>query len=58
MTDIELNLVVIRASNLERTTASYRLLGLDFVKHRHGNRLENFACDLGIVVFEIYIITS
>lgn len=58
MTDIQLNLVVIRASNLERTTAFYRLLGLDFVKHRHGNGLEHFACDLGTVVFEIYPRTS
>lgn len=54
MTDIQLNLVVIRASNLEHATAFYRLLGLDFVKHRHGNGLEHFACDLGTVVFEIY----
>jgi predicted enzyme related to lactoylglutathione lyase len=58
MTDIEFNLVVIRASNLERATAFYRLLGLDFVKHRHGNGLEHFACDLGRVVFEIYPRTS
>jgi catechol 2,3-dioxygenase-like lactoylglutathione lyase family enzyme len=34
MSDIQLNLVVIRASNLERATAFYRLLGLDFVKQR------------------------
>ncbi|MEW6496993.1 MAG: VOC family protein [Cyanobacteriota bacterium] len=58
MTDIQLNLVVIRASNLERSIAFYRLLGLDFVKHRHGNGLEHFACDLGTVVFEIYPRTS
>jgi catechol 2,3-dioxygenase-like lactoylglutathione lyase family enzyme len=58
MTDIQLNLVVIRASNLERATAFYQLLGLDFVKHRHGNGLEHFACDLGTVVFEIYPRTS
>ena len=58
MSDIQLNLVVIRASNLERAVAFYRLLGLDFVKHRHGNGLEHFACDLGTVVFEIYPRTS
>jgi lactoylglutathione lyase len=58
MSDIQLNLVVIRASNLERATAFYRLLGLDFVKHRHGNGLEHFACELGTVVFEIYPRTS
>ena len=58
MSDIQLNLVVIRASNVEQATAFYRLLGLDFVKHRHGNGLEHFACDLGTVVFEIYPRTS
>lgn len=58
MSDIQLNLVVIRASNLERAAAFYRLLGLDFVKHRHGNGLEHLACELGIVVFEIYPRTS
>ncbi len=58
MSDIQLNLVVIRASNLKRAVAFYRLLGLDFIKHRHGNGLEHFACDLGTVVFEIYPRTS
>lgn len=58
MSDIQLNLVVIRASNLEQAAAFYRLLGIDFVKYRHGNGLEHFACDLGTVVFEIYPRTS
>jgi len=58
MNDIQLNLIVIRASNLERSAAFYRLLGLDFVKHRHGKGLEHLACELGTVVFEIYPRTS
>jgi len=52
--DILLNLVVIRSADMERSLQFYKLLGLDFTQHRHGNGPEHYACELGIVVFEIY----
>jgi hypothetical protein len=51
---VQLNLLVIRSANMERAAAFYRLLGLEFVKHRHGNGPEHLACELDGVVFEIY----
>lgn len=52
--DVSLNLVVIRAADMERAAAFYRLLGLTFQKHRHGSGPEHFACEMGQSVFEIY----
>jgi lactoylglutathione lyase len=54
MTNIQINLVVIRSVDLERSVNFYQLLGLTFLKHRHGNGLEHFASTLGNVTFEIY----
>lgn len=54
MSDILLNLVVIRSANMERSLQFYKLLGLDFTQHRHGNGPEHYACELGKLVFEIY----
>ncbi|MBW4621922.1 MAG: VOC family protein [Cyanosarcina radialis HA8281-LM2] len=55
---VQLNLVVIRSSNIEQTAAFYQLLGLSFIKHQHGKGLEHFASELGGVTFEIYPHTS
>jgi len=52
--EIELNLVVIRSADIDRAVAFYRLLGLEFDKHRHGKGAEHFACESGQAVFEIY----
>jgi len=54
MTDVKVNLVVIRAADIERSADFYRLLGLEFIKHRHGSGAEHFASDKGGIVFEIY----
>lgn len=54
MNNIELNLVVIRSPDMDRSVQFYKLLGLDFIKHRHGSGPEHCSCELGAVVLEIY----
>lgn len=54
MADVQINLVVIRAADMDRSAQFYRLLGLDFTKHRHGKGLEHYASETGLVVFEIH----
>lgn len=54
MADVQLNLVVIRAEDIDRAAAFYRLLGLEFQKHRHGSGPEHYASEEGGTVFEIY----
>ena len=49
-----LNLIVIRAKDIDRAAAFYSLLGLEFTKHRHGTGPEHYACEQGDLVFEIY----
>lgn len=54
MSNVRLNLIVIRSGNIEQATRFYQRLGLSFVKDRHGTGLEHFTSELGGVVFEIY----
>src|SRR5439155_25859299 len=54
MTAPALNLVVIRAIDVERALRFYRSLGLSFVKEQHGEGPEHFAAESAGVVFEIY----
>lgn len=54
MADVQLNLVVIRAEDIDRAAEFYRLLGLEFQKHRHGSGPEHYASEEGGTVFEIY----
>jgi catechol 2,3-dioxygenase-like lactoylglutathione lyase family enzyme len=54
MADIVLNLVVIRAADLERSKRFYETLGLVLVKERHGNGPEHYSCQVGGMAFEIY----
>ncbi len=49
-----LNLVVIRASDLERAAQFYTRLGLTFTRHRHGKGPEHLSCETEGIVFEIY----
>ena len=49
-----LNLVVIRARDMELLARFYEVLGLCFTKHRHGNGPEHLSCDIDGIVFEIY----
>src|SRR5262245_32538993 len=49
-----LNLVVIRARDIEGLARFYEALGLQFTKHRHGNGPEHLSSEVGGIVFEIY----
>jgi lactoylglutathione lyase len=51
---IKLNLIVIRSVDLDRSVNFSQLLGLTFLKHRHGNGLEHFSSIVDGVTFEIY----
>lgn len=54
MADVQLNLVVIRAEDIDLAAQFYGFLGLEFIKHRHGSGPEHYAFEQGSVVFEIY----
>src|SRR5688572_11047402 len=54
MSNISLNLIVIRSPDIERACRFYSALGLAFTKHAHGTGPEHYACELAGVVFEIY----
>jgi predicted enzyme related to lactoylglutathione lyase len=58
VSDIILNLVVLRSADIRRSAAFYTCLGLHFVQHRHGNGLEHFSAELPGTVFELYPISS
>ena len=49
-----LNLVVLRAANLELSRSFYETIGLTFASHRHGNGSEHYASESTWGVFEIY----
>ncbi|WP_411825475.1 VOC family protein [Luteolibacter sp. AS25] len=49
-----LNLTVIRSGNIEASADFYRLLGLEFEKHSHGNGPMHYAASSENSVFEIY----
>ncbi|WP_411825413.1 VOC family protein [Luteolibacter sp. AS25] len=53
-----LNLTVIRSRDIEASSEFYRLIGLEFEKHRHGNSPEHYASSCGDSVFEIYPATA
>ena len=54
MNKVVLNLVVLRSSDIERAAAFYARIGLQFVKHRHGQGAEHFAAEFPGGVFELY----
>ena len=49
-----LNLVVLRAPDIEEAQRFYSLLGLSFTKHAHGSGPQHYAAESGSQVFEIY----
>lgn len=49
-----LNLVVIRARDLQASRRFYEALGLSFTEERHGRGPAHLACDLGGQVLELY----
>ena len=54
MSDISLNLVLLRTPDVKRAVKFYTKLGLTFVQHRHGNSPEHFSAELAGAVFELY----
>ncbi len=54
MVEPTLNLVVIRAADLERAAHFYGALGVRFERERHGSGPEHLAGRAGSVVLEIY----
>ena len=54
MSEIQLNLVVIRSRNIDQAAMFYQQLGLSFIKHQHGTGLEHFASTVGCVTLELY----
>ncbi|WP_071527356.1 VOC family protein [Nodosilinea nodulosa] len=59
MSNITLNLVVLRSSDIARAAAFYSRLGLQFSRHRHDDGPEHFAAELpGDGVFELYPLAS
>jgi lactoylglutathione lyase len=54
MPNVEINLIVIRCADIDRSAELYGLLGLEFTKHSHGTGPEHYASETAGLVFEIY----
>ena len=50
----QLNLLVLRVDDVDRSRTFYESLGLMFVAERHGNGPEHFSSTLGETVLELY----
>lgn len=55
---MKLNLLVLRCINIEDSKNFYEMLGLRFVKEKHGKGVEHYAAHIEDVVFEIYPLNS
>ena len=51
---VQLTLIVLRVSDLERSRAFYAELGFDLVLEQHGDGPVHYACTLGELVLELY----
>src|SRR3954464_15692382 len=58
MSNITLNLVVLRSPDMARAAAFYSRLGLQFSRHRHGSGPEHYAAELPGGAFELYPLTA
>ena len=54
MTKPRPNLTVIRCEDIEASAEFYRIVGLEFEKHRHGSGPEHYAASDGAWTFELY----
>ena len=54
MRRILIALLEIRSTDLERSAAFYRLLGLELTRRREGSGPDYYACELGPGLFEIH----
>ena len=48
------NLTVLRCKDIDASARFYRLLGLEFEKHRHGEGPKHYAASDGVWTFELY----
>ena len=55
---MELKLIVLRTSNIQKLSDFYALLGLKFEYHKHGNSPYHYSGTIGQTVFEIYPLTK
>src|ERR1051325_2526955 len=58
MSNITLNLVVLRSPDIARAAAFYTRLGLQFTQHRHGSGPEHFSAQFPGGVFELYPVST
>ena len=49
-----INLVVIKASDIDRAAGFYQLLGIPMERHQHGSGPWHYCAELNGLVFEIY----
>ena len=54
MPQLSINLIVIRAADIDVSRNFYQSLGLVFVKEQHGTGPVHYSCELGSTVLEIY----
>lgn len=54
----QLNLIVLRSSDIERAAEFYRQMGLLFTRHAHGSGPEHYTSKVGGIVFEVYPLTA
>ena len=52
--NVGLNLVVLRVSDLGRSSEFYRAIGLSFTTERHGDGPEHLVAECRGIVFELY----
>jgi catechol 2,3-dioxygenase-like lactoylglutathione lyase family enzyme len=53
----QLNLIVLRSSDIDRGAAFYCEMGLLFTKHAHGTGPEHYSSEVNGLVFELYPMT-
>ena len=51
---MKISLLVIRCQDIEVSKDFYQLLGLSFVKEKHGNGPTHYSCEHDGCVFELY----
>jgi lactoylglutathione lyase len=54
MVNAQINLIVLYVNDIERSVDFYQQIGLQFIKHQHGNGPEHYTCEATPLVFELY----
>lgn len=55
---MHIRLLVVRSRNPEKLADFYRLFGLSFEYHKHGNSPFHYSASMGKTIFEIYPLTK